>query len=193
MPGSPSAHCAQQHCIHCSLYESSLFYCAHSSSSYASCLSHHTVTLEAVIFALRRLFLKPQQPWDDVDVVPTGRQLTAATQQLVTRCGHYGAIGIRPRMEDAAVHLEGISMPELDISGAAFYCIFDGHSGEACAVYAAAHYSAELLQRMSASGCWSRAQCEAFRDLDRVCVASAQGRDDTGAAAISVVFDGADK
>jgi serine/threonine protein phosphatase PrpC len=154
-----------------------------------------TVTLEAVVHAMRRLFLKPLQPWDSVDALPTGRQLTSTTQQLAiaTRSGHHGAIGVRPRMEDAAASQEGISIPELGISGAAFYCIFDGHSGEACATYAAAQYSEVLLSHVRISGNWSRAQFEAFCALDAVCLSASQGRDDTGAAAISVVFDGVNK
>jgi serine/threonine protein phosphatase PrpC len=96
-------------------------------------------------------------------------------------------------MEDAAVSQEGISVPAAGISGAAVYCIFDGHGGDACAVHVAAHYSEVLCRQLRVGRSWRAALCAAFQEIDASFIASNEGRGRTGATAISVAFDGVDK
>jgi Protein phosphatase 2C len=155
---------------------------------------HATDDLVIVAHALRRMFLRQQQqPSDACSTLPAGRRLSCSSQRLATRCGHHGAIGMRRSMEDAAVSQEGISVPEAGVSSAAFYCIFDGHGGDACAVHAAAHYSAVLCRQLSLRRSWRAALCATFQEIDAAFIVSNEGRGRTGATAISVAFDGVSK
>jgi serine/threonine protein phosphatase PrpC len=140
------------------------------------------------------MFLKQQQQLCEVcSTLPAGRRLSLSSQRLALRCGHHGAIGMRRSMEDAAVSQEAISVPAAGVSGAACYCIFDGHGGDACAMYAAAHYTEVACWQLRQGRSWRAALCATFQEIDASFIASNEGRGRTGATAISVAFDGVNK
>eukprot|EP00953_Heterococcus_sp_UTEX-ZZ885_P035251 18207-Heterococcus_DN1.PRE.4 len=145
--------------------------------------------LVVVPHALRRMFLKPRvEPWRMSKQLRAGQSNAFTSVPMTVRSGHHSAQGRRGTMEDAVLHNGSIAVPELDITGAVAYCVFDGHTGPDCAKYAKMRFLEVLLKKLRAGHNWRRALCECYADID----AGLKGTLG-GAAAVSVVFDGVNK
>jgi hypothetical protein len=148
-----------------------------------------TDPLVVVPHALRRMFLKQVvQRWELCRQLHPSQNLAFTSVQMAARSGHHSAQGTRRTMEDAVVQHEIIAVPEVDISGAAVYCVFDGHGGPTCADYARDYFVEKLVNQLRAGHDWRRALCECYAEIDAALV-NAPG----GAVAVSVVFDGMNK
>jgi serine/threonine protein phosphatase PrpC len=126
-----------------------------------------------------------QQPWHACDELLAVHGPSSQLIQLTTRSGRHGAQGKRKTMQDTDLCEEGIVVPEADINGGAVYCVFDGHGTAACAEYARDHFYEVLLEKLRARYGWRRALWECYKLIDEAVLAL-----DSGAAAVSVVFDG---
>jgi Protein phosphatase 2C len=150
-----------------------------------------TDSLVVVPYALRRMFLRQDvQPWQLCRQLRAGQSNAFTSVQMTARSGHHSAEGRRDTMEDAVLQHGSIAVPEVDITGAVAYCVFDGHGGPDCAKYAAKHFLATLLEQLRAGHNWREALCTCYTEIDAA-LRRAEAID--GATAISVVFDGINK